>query len=589
MASPLIFRFNLSLLPLRGCFMLLSAMLFFFIDTRAQQVEALNAQNQSLSYDEAITIYRDLDRQYPNAQLITGGLTDIGRPLHLFVISSDQTFDPISARQKNKLVILINNGIHPGEPDGIDASVRLSQQYLTGKLPLPANVVIAIIPVYNIDGSLNASCCTRANQNGPVVQGFRGNARNLDLNRDFIKCDSENARSFTALFREWDPDIFVDTHVSNGADYQYTMTLISTQHNKLGGPAGTFLKEMMTPALFRMMKEAGHEMSPYVNTQKYDHPPESGLYGFMESPRFATGYAALFGTIGFVPETHMLKPFPKRVEATQKLLEIIINYSSSNAGKILEVRNQWREWVQQKAEFPLAWEPDTNRNEMIPFKGYEAIYKTSKVTGQQQLCYDRSKPFTRQIKFYDHYQPSLLVKKPSRYLIPQAWKEIIERFDLNRILMDRLKNDTVLEVSTYVIDDFKTSSSPYEGHYTHHSVVLKPEKKKVRYFKGDYMVPLQQPAIRYIIETLEPHGPDSWFAWGFFDAILQQKEWFSAYVFDEVAEQLLNDTPELKKRFEEKKVAEAEFAGSAWAQLYYIYQNSPWFEDLKRYPIGRID
>lgn len=588
MATPLIPLIS-CLIPLRGYSLLLCGLLLIANHTPAQEVEALNEQNRSLSYDEAIRIYQDLDRQYPNAKLITGGLTDIGRPLHLFLISSDQTFNPISARNKNKLVILVNNGIHPGESDGIDASVRLSQQYLTGKLQLPANVVVAIIPVYNIDGSLHGNCCTRANQNGPVMQGFRGNARNLDLNRDFIKCDSENARSFTALFREWDPDILVDTHVSNGADYQYTMTLISTQHNKLGGPAGTFLKDQMTPALFRMMKKAGHEMSPYVNTLKYDHPPESGLYGFMETPRFATGYAALFGTIGFVPETHMLKPFPQRVEATQKLLEIIINYSSANAGKILEVRNQWREWVQKKEEFPLAWEPDTNRHEMIPFNGYEAVYRISKVTGQQQLYYDRSKPFTRQTKFYDYYEPALLVKKPARYIIPQAWKEIIERFDLNRIQMERLKNDTVMEVSTYVIDDYKTSSNPYEGHYAHYSVVLKPERKKMRYFKGDYLVQVQQPGIRYIIETLEPHAADSWFAWGFFDAILQQKEWFSAYVFDEMAEQLLNDMPDLKKRFEEKKATDAEFAGSAWAQLYYIYQSSPWFEDLKRYPIGKIE
>ncbi|MFM7903503.1 MAG: M14 family zinc carboxypeptidase, partial [Bacteroidota bacterium] len=200
------------------------------------------------------------DVENKSAQLIEAGLTDVGKPLHLFVLSKDGIFDPVIAKRKGKTVLMILNGIHPGEPDGIDASIRLSQNLLSGKTELPSNVIICIIPIYNIDGSLNNRCCTRANQNGPINQGFRGNARNLDLNRDFIKCDSENAKSFTKIFRDWDPDVFVDTHVSNGADYQHVMTLISTQHNKLGGASGEFMKKQMTPALFVAMEKRGFPM-----------------------------------------------------------------------------------------------------------------------------------------------------------------------------------------------------------------------------------------------------------------------------------------------------------------------------------------
>lgn len=174
---------------------------------QSQDVEKLNSQNKSLSYDETIAAYQALAKNSKKAKLFTEGLTDCGRPLHLFVISADGTFDPVVARQKGKTVILINNGIHPGEPDGIDASVRLSQKYLDGKKKLPENVVICIIPVYNIDGSLNRGCCSRANQNGPEQYGFRGNAKNLDLNRDFIKADAENTRSFIKIFQKWDPDV----------------------------------------------------------------------------------------------------------------------------------------------------------------------------------------------------------------------------------------------------------------------------------------------------------------------------------------------------------------------------------------------
>ena len=85
------------------------------------------------------------------------------------------------------------------------------------------------IPVYNVDGALSRQDTSRVNQNGPEAFGFRGNARHLDLNRDFIKADSLNARTFAQVFTRWDPDVMVDTHTSNGADYQHVVTLIATQ------------------------------------------------------------------------------------------------------------------------------------------------------------------------------------------------------------------------------------------------------------------------------------------------------------------------------------------------------------------------
>lgn len=548
---------------------------------------AAGGAGKSMSYDEAIAFYQHLDNTYKTAKLFTEGLTDVGRPLHLFVISADEKFSASEAKKAGKLVILINNGIHPGEPDGIDASAKLAEELLNGKRTLPANVVICIIPVYNIDGALNRGCCSRANQDGPELYGFRGNARNLDLNRDMIKCDSENARSFTKIFRNWDPDVFIDTHVSDGADYQYTLTLISTQHNKLGGPAGDFLKKEMTPSLFDLMKKRGNEMAPYVNTEKYDESPDKGIFGFMELPRFASGYAALFSCLAFVSETHMLKPFDKRVEATLVFLEEVVAYASINSGKIMDVRKKSRELIRTQPEFALNWELDSARSELISFHGYEAEYRKSTVTGLDQLYYNRAKPYTKEVKFYDEYMPSILVKKPAYYVVPQAWREVIERMQLNGVVMTRLEEDVTLQVETYVIEDFKTGNTPYEGHYVHNSTSLKKEIRNVTYHKGDYKIMVNQDCNRYIVETLEPAGPDSWFSWGFFDSILQQKEWFSAYVFDPVAAKILVENEPLRNEFEKKKSSDPEFAANSFSQLYFIYKKSKYFEDFRRYPVGR--
>jgi hypothetical protein len=555
----------------------------------AQDVAALNAANNSVTWEQVIQLYRDLDNKYENAKLIESGLTDCGRPLHLFVMSASGDFDPVKARQQGKCLLLIMNGIHPGEPDGIDASVRMAQELLAGKKKLPSNLLIGIIPVYNIDGSLSRSCCSRANQDGPAEYGFRGNSRNLDLNRDFVKCDSENARSFTSVFRQWDPDVFVDTHVSDGADYSYVMTLISTQHDKLGGEAGKFLKQQMTPALFDMMEKKGEPMAPYVNTKKYDDDPTTGIYAFSETPRFATGYAALYQTMAFVTETHMLKPFPKRVEATMTFLDCIVEYSSANAEAIRQARASSRVALKKAQHIGFNFKADTSEWELFRLKGYEAEVRKSPVTGADQLYYNRQKPYTRDIRFYDHFRATDSVVVPAYYIVPQAWREVTDRLKLNRVSMERLSRDTIVKAECYFIEDYKTVSEPYEGRYLHRDVRVRKDTLMLQFRAGDYLVPVEQDASRYVVEVMEPESEDSFFAWGFFDSILQQKEWFSSYVFDGIAQKILDNDPDLKKRFEEKKQTDASFAGDSFAQLYYIYKSSPYFEKTFRmYPVGRV-
>jgi hypothetical protein len=266
---------------------------------------------QTPIYTEAIDWWKKLDAASPYVSIKEMGPTDAGYPLHLVLVSWDKDFDISSTRKKNKTIILVNNGIHPGEPDGIDASMLLVKEIIDPAHHIPENVVLAIIPVYNIGGALNRSSNYRVDQNGPEEFGFRGNSQNLDLNRDFIKCDSKEALTFTKIFHYLDPDIFVDNHVSNGADYQHVMTLLTTQHNKLGGKLGEFLNQDFEPALYKTMKNMGWDLVPYVN--HFGETPEKGWSEFWDSPRYSSGYGALWSTFSFVPETHMLKPYGQRV------------------------------------------------------------------------------------------------------------------------------------------------------------------------------------------------------------------------------------------------------------------------------------
>lgn len=546
--------------------------------------------NRTLTYDETIECYEKLAAAYPRQfRLSAVGSTDSGRPLHVAVISGDGEFDPGAIRRSGRRIMLINNGIHPGEPEGIDATVMLFRDYLAKPELFKSvldKVVIVAIPVYNVDGCLNRGSFSRANQDGPEAYGFRGNARNYDLNRDFVKCDSRNARTFNQIFRNWNPDIFVDNHTSNGADYQYVMTLIATQHNKLEAPLGDFLQETMLPELYGNMAKKGWEMIPYVDTP--GETPDSGIAGFCDHGRYSTGYAAMWNTIGFMPETHMLKPFKDRLWSTYAFMEVVMQFTANHADEIGRARAAAFARTREKQTFALDYAMDQKRFDMIEFKGYAAKYKPSEVSGLPRLWYDRSEPFVKQIPYYNHFEPSVTVEKPVAYIIPQAWEHVIERLKINGVAMEVLDKPLEIETETYYIGDFKTRNG-WEGHYYHSGVKLDKRNMKRRFDAGDVIVRVNQDANRYIVETLEPNAPDSWFAWNFFEPVLMQKEYFSAYVFEDLAARFLDENPAVREELNAKRKADPEFAESASKQLDWVYRQSPWYEQTHRmYPVARI-
>lgn len=558
---------------------------FLFSMAQLTPFEQHKSRNITATYEETIVFYKELDAKYDQMQFLEYGPTDIGKNLNLVVLSKDKVFTPEEIRRANKRILLINNGIHPGEPEGIDASMMLARDMLS-KNSLPKDVVICIIPVYNIDGMLNRGT-SRANQLGPESYGFRGNYQNLDLNRDFIKTDSKNSRSFQEIFNIWQPEVFVDNHTSNGADYQYTMTLIHPQKDKLDPILSEYASRYLIPDLYKGMKNAGFEMIPYVNS--VEETPDAGITGFLEVARYSTGYAALHNTIGFMPETHMLKPFEQRVESTYQFMVNVINIVQRDAKQIGDNKKNADERVKQQKKFSLQWILKEDDFSMISFKGFEAKYKPSGVSGEPRLYYDRTSPFQKEIKLWNKYLPSVTTDKPIAYIIPQAWSKVADLLSLNGVQSKRLAADTEIDVQSYYIEDYKSPARPFEGHYLHTQVKVKPVQHKLKFYAGDYVVYANQKQNRYIVETLEPQGADSFFAWNFFDSILGQKEHFSAYVFEDEAAEMLKNDAALKTKFEAEKAKDPDLQKNPGAQLNWLYKNSTYYEKTYlRYPVGKL-
>jgi hypothetical protein len=548
--------------------------------------------NDSPTYPELISHLKKLDKEHKEIKMFNMGKSDYGLPIYLFVVNAEKDSIKTFLKAKQSTSILINNAIHPGEPDGINATLIWIDEWISYGKPTrtkegKALPVIAFIPAYNVGGMMNRSSTSRANQNGPVEYGFRGNARNLDLNRDFIKMDSENAFTFAKIYHALDPDVFVDNHVSNGADYQYTLTYISSMKERLAPSLRELTYGNCIPVLEKNIAQRKFDLFPYVELK--GETPETGLVAFNDLPRYAMGYASLFHSLSFTVETHMLKPFPERVQATYVFLDELINWSILNEKAIEQAREEAIKWSNEQNYFYYNYSL-TEKRDSILFKGFEYSKPVDLTTGLPRLFYDRSKSYYKYIPHYKTHLAKSEFNIPSYFVIARQERLVIDRLRQNNVQFYIVQTDSSIHGNLFRINDYKSLTKPYEGHFKHHTISSEYFSTKVSLKPGDIIIPTKQKARKYILSTLIPDAEDSFFSWNFFDSYLQQKEYFSSYVFIDQVKNILDSNPILKAVFEKKKMENESFRNSEWDQLYFIYKNSTYFEkSFMILPVYTID
>jgi hypothetical protein len=339
------------------------------------------------------------------------------------------------------------------------------------------------------------------------------------------------------------------------------------------------------PDVHSRIQAKGELSTPYVNV--FGRTPEKEFSQFFESPRYSSGYVSLFQTPGVMMENHMLKPYPQRVKAAYLFLESTLGSVAEHRIRLIESIQETKSWFRKRDSVAIEWKLDRSKYRELEFHGYEAEIRTSKVTGKDRLYYNHEKPFVKTTQYFDQYIPKTKVKVPDFYIIPQAWNEVIQRLSINEINMKVLDSDSTISVEAYRIESFEASSRPYEGHFPIRNITLSIDQRNQHFSKGDYIISTDQAGRRFLVETLEPMATDSYFRWNFFDPILQQKEYFSGYVFEETAEELLKEDPELRAKFDEYLQENTDL--SSRAQLDFIYRNSPYYEKSHMiYPVYRV-
>lgn len=380
----------------------------------------------------------------------------------------------------------------------------------------------------------------------------------------------------------------VDTHTSNGADYAYTMTLIQTQAEKLGYGLGPFLSQTMLPAIYTDMTQRGWPTCPYVNPVK--DIPDHGIEDFLETPRFSTGYAALHHTIGFMPETHMLKPYADRYESMRALVDSVLTFTVSYGSEIQHLRREARAAAASQPQVAVKWRADHTQPASFLFSGYQAVYSPSVIGNYTRLSYDRNQPWQKPIPYFNRFVADVVVQRPRAYLIPQAWRHVIERLQWNGVQAERLSADQEMSVQVYRIQSVQTRAHAYEGHMFHDQLELSSSMETLHAEAGDYLVHLHQDQARYVMETLEPQAHDSLFRWGFFNSVLEKKEAYSDYVFEDSAAEILRDEPETRAAFEAWKSAHPELLNNQEAVLDFIFTHCQRYREPEwnRYPVYRV-
>ncbi len=543
------------------------------------------------NYNETIKYFKALERNSPFIKLIPFGKTAQERTLYICVVSKEKAFTPAKAKKINKPIILIQNGIHSGEIEGKDASMILLREILITKekFNLIDNVTLLIIPVFNADGHERRSPFNRINQNGPTEMGWRTTAQNYNLNRDYMKSDSPEIQSWLKLFNQWLPDFFVDSHTTDGADYQYTITYGIEKYRNLPPKTAQFVKEKFIPFNNKRTEDKGFLIAPYVSYKGRNF--ESGIVDYSATPRFSTGYTAVQNRIGLLIETHMLKPYKDRVFATKAMFENVIEFCSQYKNELIKLNQEGDRFVVEhyfinKNYFPLSFDV-SEKSKPFLYKGIEAKEEDSWITGKKVIRYT-GKPFEKIIPFYDDNFVKDSVKVPIGYIIPVEYKEIVNRIKLHGIEVKRLNEEKNFIVEKYKFNNVKFSTSSFENHFqpTYDYEIFRDTIKSK---KGDYFIRTNQRTLGVIVHLLEPKGPDSFLRWGFFNSIFEPKEYFEEYSMEPIAQKMVVDNPKLKEEFENYVNSDPKIKENPRRRLNFFYERSPYFDNqLNIYPILRV-
>ncbi len=540
-------------------------------------------------YDQTVAWLQRLTAAAPELTMTSLGKSGEGRELWMVIASASGAATPAALTASGKPVVLAQAGIHAGEIDGKDAGMMLLRDLTVGGelRPLLDRVELLFVPIFNVDGHERSSQFGRINQRGPERMGWRTNGRNLNLNRDYAKADSREMKAMLAALAIWQPDLYVDLHVTDGIDYQYDITWGYGGDHTYSPRISRWLSTVLDPPVRHALTEMGHIPGYLVFALDGDDPDGSLFKWSAPNPRFSDGYGSARHLPTILVENHSLKPYPQRVLGTYVFLRAVLEAVAANADSLAEAIAADR--ARRPKQVTLSWKiPEDRPPERIEFLGVTWRHRHSPATGADTVEW-LGEPVTKTLTRIEPTQPAITVRRPAAYWIPAAWSDVIDRLKLHGVEMERLDAAREVEVDMYRLTAATIADAPYEGR-VRAELASAPavERRRQLFAPGSVRVPTGQPLGELAVLLLEPQAPDSFFQWGFFHAVASRTEYVEGYVMAPLAERMLAEDPELRAEFEKKLREDPDFAADPRARLGWFYRRTPFIDDRwQLYPVGR--
>jgi hypothetical protein len=547
-------------------------------------------------FDETMDFCKRLAEKSLRIKVTTYGVSPQGRDLPLVVVSKDGNASPATAHDGDRVVLLVQNGIHAGECDGKDGALMLLRDLALERID-PAlfdRVVLLVIPVFNVDGHERFGPYNRINQNGPEQMGWRTTSRNLNLNRDYMKADAVEMRAWLKLWNAWKPDLHIDTHTTDGGDWQYDVMLAWETAANAPTPIVDWMEKVLRTPLFDGLRKDGHEPVDYFDLLDGKNPAK-GVASQAYEPRYSTGYTVLRNRPSILVESHMLKPNAVRVRAQYNLLRRVLELTSANATALRTAT------ASADAEDLARGKPDATPQPFVlslkpsetptPFtmKGVAHSLVPSEISGSNRIVWDNTKPKDIETSWFRTLVVDQTVIPPAAYAIPPQWTEVIELVKAHGLQSVVLTEPRTADVEGYRLREVKFAERPFEGRFRT-QFRAEPFTEKQTLPTGTVIIPVAQVGGKLAMHLLEPTAPDSLAAWGFFTAIFEQKEYADGYKLENLAEKMIAENPKLKEEFTARLAADEKFAADPRARLNFFYQRSPyWDPQLGLYPVVRLN
>ena len=550
---------------------------------------------QTPRYDETVAYCRRLAAASPWLDYRSFGRSPEGRELPLMIASKDGAFTPEAARSAGRLVVLAQCCIHAGECAGKDACLMLLRDAAITKTQseLLNNVVLVVMPIFNVDGHERFGPYSRVNQNGPAEMGWRVTSRNLNLNRDYIKADAVEMRAWLAVWNAWRPDFHFDHHTTDGGDWQYDLLFATDRHQCAAPEVAKWLDQTLHPQLIPALEADGHIPMTYFSLLD-SRDPAKGIRSGGFGPRYSTGYVSLRNRPSILVESHALKSYRTRVIGHYNIMRRVLEILNRDPQSL---REAVRAADQATVAMGSTYDPDfrlpvaitsSDEPEPLTFRGFAYRRELSEVSGDVRIIYDNTRPVKIETTWTHGTKVVGVVNPPLAYIIPPQWTEVIELARAHGLRCRRLAEPLTMDFETYCLENVSFGQMPYDGRFEPR-YETRPVVERRTYLPGSVVIPLDQADAKVAIHLFEPAAPDSLASWGFFNAIFERKEYAADYVLEELARRMLQADPGLGEEFEARIRTDREFAGDPRARLHFFYKRSPyWDQAIGRYPIARI-